>query len=86
MAAASTDDHFRDDNKGGYSHGRGPIFPVKQGRGGPPLYREDGAGGSLLRLGPWPHLSGKLGLPGPILPVQCGPPRPYFTEKIGALP
>ena len=37
-----TDDHFRDDKKGGgYSHGRGPIFPV-----GALFYRKDGARGA----------------------------------------
>ena len=45
MAAASTDDHFRDDKKGGLFSRKGPYLPGKIGLMGAPLYREDGAGG-----------------------------------------
>ena len=53
MAAASTDNCFRDDNKGGLFSRRAPYLPSKIGPRGAPLYREDGAGE--------PHFIGKMG-------------------------
>ena len=57
MKAASTDDCFQDDKKGG------PIL-TEGALSSRPSYREDGAGGA--------HLPGRMGPGGPIFPVRWG--------------
>ena len=76
MKAASTDDRFQDDKKGG------PIL-TEGALSSRPSYWEDGAGGA--------HLPGKIGLGGAHLSGKMGPggldrrgaPKFYDTGKVG---
>ena len=56
MKAASTDDHFQDDKKGGPILTEGPYLP----------------GHLTERMGPGGHLPGRMGPGGPIFPVRWG--------------